>query len=79
LEDGTDNLVGQVWGRDFQDGSGNDDAGEIIAYFTPIQDIFDDIIQYTDATEISISSNGKPNKEDEKKGKQKVSRPQNFT
>jgi hypothetical protein len=32
LEHGTDNLVGQVWGRDFQNGSGNDDTGEIITY-----------------------------------------------
>lgn len=75
LEDGTDNLVGQVWGRDFQDGGGNDGTGDIITYFTPIQDIFDDILQSTGATEISISSKGKPNEEEEEgKGKKKVSK-----
>jgi hypothetical protein len=70
LEGGTDNLVGQVWGYDFQDGSGNE-AGEIITYFTPNKDFFFDIIQYTGATEISISSNRKPNEEDDKRGKEK--------
>ena len=73
LEDETDNLVGQVWGRDFQEGSDNSDTGEIITYFTPIQDIFDDIIEETRATDIFISSNRKLNKDYEGKGKKKVS------
>jgi hypothetical protein len=78
MEEGTDNLVGQVWGRDFQDGGGTDDTGEIITYFTPIQDIFDDILESTGATEISISSSGTPDKEDKQKGKGRVSGHQNF-
>jgi hypothetical protein len=72
LEKGTDNLIGQFWGRDFQKGSGNDETGEIITYFTPTLDMFDDIRQSTGAIEISISSNGKPDKEDKQKGKEKV-------
>lgn len=72
LEHRTDALVGQVWGRDFQDGGDDDDTGEIITYFTPIGDIFDDILQSTGATEISLSSNDKPNKDDKQRGKEKV-------
>ena len=72
LEQGTDNLIGQLWGRDFQEGNGNDGTGEIITYFTPTLDMFDDIRQSTGAIEISISSNGRPNKEDKQKGKEKV-------
>jgi hypothetical protein len=72
LEKGTDNLIGQLWGRDFQEENGNDETGEIITYFTPAMDMFDDILQSTGASEISISSNGKPDKEDKQKGKEKV-------
>ena len=72
MEKGTDNLIGQLWGRDFQEGSGNDETGEIITYFTPTLDMFDDIRQSTGAIEISISSNGKLDKEDKQKGKEKV-------
>jgi hypothetical protein len=34
--------------------------------------MFDDILQFTGAINISISSNGKPDKEDKRKGKEKV-------
>ena len=74
LEDGTDNLIGQVWGRDFQDRGSNDDTGDIITYFTPIQDVFDDILQATRATKISILSNGKPDEEEKGREIKKASK-----
>jgi hypothetical protein len=58
---------------DFQDRGGNDDTGDIITYFTPIQDVFDDILQATGATEISILSNGKLDEEEKGKEMKKAS------
>lgn len=79
LENARDHLVGQVWGRDFQYGGENHGTGEIITYFTPIHEIFDDIIQSTGATEISISSNWGWTKEDKEREKKTVSRYQNVS
>jgi hypothetical protein len=55
LETGTDNVIGQVWGRDFQED--HDSLGQIITYFTPILDIFDDILEITKASRISLYIN----------------------
>jgi hypothetical protein len=52
LEAGTDNVVGQLWGRDFQE-EGNS-FGQIITYFTPILDILDDIYERTKASQIYL-------------------------
>jgi hypothetical protein len=52
LETGTDNVIGQVWGRDFQED--HDSLGQIITYFTPMLDIFDDILEITKASRISL-------------------------
>ncbi|KAF8864377.1 hypothetical protein BDZ45DRAFT_685160 [Acephala macrosclerotiorum] len=52
LETGSDHVVGQVWGRDFQED--DDSFGQIITYFTPILDIFDDISDITKAKRVSL-------------------------
>jgi hypothetical protein len=57
LETGTDSVVGQLWGRDFQE-EGNS-FGQIITYFTPILDILDDIYERTKASQISLYTSRK--------------------
>ncbi|CZR53885.1 uncharacterized protein PAC_03767 [Phialocephala subalpina] len=61
LETGTDHVVGQVWGRDFQED--DDSFGQIITYFTPIVDIFDDICETTKANRISLYLGGDGNEQ----------------
>ncbi|KAG4444406.1 hypothetical protein IFR05_000171 [Cadophora sp. M221] len=72
VEHGTDSLVGQLWGRDFHERSSGDD-GEIITYFTPILDIFDDIREFTGAAEISISMKEESDPGDDKDRNRMVS------
>jgi hypothetical protein len=55
LEKETSNVIGLIWGRDYEEGEKEND-GEIFTYFTPILDIFDDIRELTGATKIAIST-----------------------
>lgn len=61
LEASTDNVIGQLWGRDFKIAYSNeagdedgDEDGNIITYFTPIHEIFDDIKDFTGAAQVTI-------------------------
>jgi hypothetical protein len=53
LETATDNVLGQLWGRDYHEGEDEGD-GDIITYFSPIHDIFDDIRELTGAKQVSL-------------------------
>ena len=49
----TNNVIGQLWGRDCKK-TNLGSSRSIITYFTPMQDIFEDIKDFTGAAEISI-------------------------
>ncbi|KAG4427243.1 hypothetical protein IFR05_017274 [Cadophora sp. M221] len=53
LDQGTNNVIGQLWGRDCKK-VGIDSNRSIITYFTPIRDIFEDIKDLTGATQVSL-------------------------
>ena len=53
LDHTRNNVIGQLWGRDCKR-IGLDSNRSIITYFTPIQDIFEDIKELTGATKVSL-------------------------